>query len=178
MSPRRAVIGLGSNLGDRMAHLRAAVEFLRGVPDVEVIAVSAVYETSPVGGPTQDDYLNAVVLVRTTLEPRQLLAVAHLGEMTRGRVRTERWGPRTLDIDLVDVDGTASETDELTLPHPRARDRAFVLRPWLDVDPEAMLSGVPVRALLAELESGSRGGGGRVLLAADTLEPQGTDDEQ
>jgi 2-amino-4-hydroxy-6-hydroxymethyldihydropteridine diphosphokinase len=147
------------------------------VPGLEVVGVSGVYETEPVGGPTQDDYLNAVVLVETTLSPRELLAVAHLGEMTRARVRAERWGPRTLDIDLVDADGERSHTDELTLPHPHAAERAFVLQPWLEVDPAAVLDGTPVREILAAMGSGPGDGGGRVLLTAHALEPQGSDDE-
>jgi 2-amino-4-hydroxy-6-hydroxymethyldihydropteridine diphosphokinase len=171
------VLSLGSNVGDRVAHLRAAVDLLRGVPDLTVVAVSPVYETAPVGGPAQDDYLNAVVLVETTLSPRELLAVAHLAEMLRDRRRTQRWGPRTLDVDVVDYAGQRLDTDELTLPHPRAAERAFVLQPWLAVDPSAELSGRSVRALLEELGSGAGGGGGRVLLAADALEPQGSTDQ-
>ena len=177
MTARPAVLSLGSNLGDRLGHLQAAVDLLRRVPGLRVVAVSPVYETAPVGGVEQDDYLNAVVLVETTLSARELLAVAHLAEMTRDRRRTQRWGPRTLDVDLVDVDGERLETDELTLPHPRAAERAFVLRPWLDVDPGAELAGRPVRELLEEIGSGAGGSGGRVLLAADTLEPQGSDDQ-
>lgn len=158
---RRAVLSLGSNLGDRAAHLHSAVEALRAFG--EVVAVSAVHETAPVGGPEQPDYLNAVVLLDTDLEPLVLLRQCQAIERAAGRVRGERWGPRELDIDLVVVGDLTCDTDELTLPHPRARKREFVLRPWLEVDRGAHLGVVPVAILLHVLldrEHPPTGGGG------------------
>lgn len=144
----RAVLALGANLGDRLAALRDAVAAL--AREVGVDAVSPIYETAPVGGPEQQDYLNAVVLVTTTLAPRDLLALAHRVEAAAGRERLERWGPRTLDVDVVAYDEVVSDDPDLTLPHPRAHERAFVLRPWLDLDPDAVLPGHgPVAALPA-----------------------------
>ncbi|MDQ1712168.1 MAG: dihydroneopterin aldolase / 2-amino-4-hydroxy-6-hydroxymethyldihydropteridine diphosphokinase [Frankiaceae bacterium] len=142
------MLSLGANLGDRLAALRTAVALLAG--SVTVDAVSPVYETAPVGGPDQPDYLNAVVLVTTSLPPPALLALAHAVESAAGRERAERWGPRTLDVDVIAYDDLVSDEPALTLPHPRAHERAFVLRPWLDVDPAAALPGRgPVAALLA-----------------------------
>ncbi len=136
-----AVLALGSNLGDRVATLRGAVEALRETGDVDVVAVSRVVETDPVGGPEQDVYLNAVVLVRTALEPEALLAVCQRIEADFDRVREVRWGPRTLDVDVIAIDGVVSDDPVLTLPHPRAHERGFVLVPWLDVDPDAVVPG-------------------------------------
>lgn len=136
-----AVLALGSNLGDRVATLRGAVEALRETGDVDVVAVSRVVETDPVGGPEQGVYLNAVVLVRTALEPEALLAVCQRIEADFDRVREVRWGPRTLDVDVIAIDGVVSDDPVLTLPHPRAHERGFVLVPWLDVDPDAVVPG-------------------------------------
>jgi dihydroneopterin aldolase/2-amino-4-hydroxy-6-hydroxymethyldihydropteridine diphosphokinase len=133
-SSSTAALGLGSNLGDRLAHLQAAADLLAPV------AVSAVYETAPVGGPEQGPYLNAVVLVPAAA-PMRLLRQAQAVEAARNRLRAERWGARTLDVDLLDVGGVQLELPELTLPHPRAAERAFVLAPWLDVAPEAVVPG-------------------------------------
>jgi 2-amino-4-hydroxy-6-hydroxymethyldihydropteridine diphosphokinase len=129
-----AVLALGSNLGDRLGHLRAAAARLGA------LAASGVYETAPVGGPEQDDYLNAVVLVPAA-SPRELLAAAHAAEQAAGRVRTLRWGPRTLDVDVIACGDLVSTDPAVTIPHPRAHERAFVLVPWLDVDPHATLPG-------------------------------------
>lgn len=143
-----AVLSLGSNLGDRLGHLRAGVEMLRSTGAVTVLDVSPVYETTPVlgtpqpvGGPDQDDYLNAVVRVVTGLGPLEVLDLAHDVECSRGRRRDSRWAPRTLDVDLVDMGGVRMSGGDLTLPHPRASSRAFVLAPWLDLDPDAVLAG-------------------------------------
>lgn len=136
-----AVLALGSNLGDTVATLRGAVEALRDTDGVDVVAVSGVVETDPVGGPEQDVYLNAVVLIRTALEPEALLAVCQRIEADFDRVREVRWGPRTLDVDVITIDGVVSDDPVLTLPHPRAHERGFVLVPWLDVDPEAVVPG-------------------------------------
>jgi 2-amino-4-hydroxy-6-hydroxymethyldihydropteridine diphosphokinase len=142
----RAVLSIGSNLGDRLAHLRAAVGGLAG----SVVAVSPVYQTAPWGGVPQEDYLNAVVLVSDpATDAAGWLATAHRLERAAGRTRDVRWGPRTLDVDVVDVDGAVSADPVLTLPHPRAHERDFVLVPWHDVDPDAELAGHgPVRDLI------------------------------
>jgi 2-amino-4-hydroxy-6-hydroxymethyldihydropteridine diphosphokinase len=131
----RAHLALGSNLDDRLAHLQAAVDALVDAPEVTVIAVSNVYETEPVG-PEQPDYLNAVVAVDTHLDARGLLRLAQRLEQGAGRVRGERWGPRTLDVDVLLVgDETVDEAD-LQVPHPRMWERGFVLAPLRDVAPE------------------------------------------
>ena len=133
------VLALGSNLGDRLDILQGAVDALAALPAVTVTAVSPVYETAPVGGPAQPDYLNAVVLARTTLPPLDLLKQANEIEAAFDRARVIRWGPRTLDIDIITYEGVTSDDPRLTLPHPRAQERAFVLAPWLDADPAAEL---------------------------------------
>jgi 2-amino-4-hydroxy-6-hydroxymethyldihydropteridine diphosphokinase len=144
-----AVLSLGSNLGDRRAHLRAALEVL--AQHLPVLAVSPLYETAPVGVVDQPAFLNCVAVVATD-DAEHALAAAHAAEETRGRLRSRRWGPRSLDVDVVDVSGTVSPDPRLTLPHPRAAERAFVLRPWLDLDPDAVVAGCgPVRVLLARL---------------------------
>jgi 2-amino-4-hydroxy-6-hydroxymethyldihydropteridine diphosphokinase len=130
---RRAYLGIGSNLGDRLAHLQGAVDGLAAHPDVTVAAVSAVYETAPVGGPPQPDYLNAVVAVDTRLRARALLGVAHDLEDAAHRVRGERFGPRTLDVDLLLVDGEEVHDPDLEVPHPRLAERGFVLAPLRDL---------------------------------------------
>lgn len=148
----RAVLSVGSNLGDRLGTLQGCVQAIGGLTGTDVLAISPVYETAPVGGPAQPDYLNAVLTVRTALGPRALLAATQGIEADFGRVRAERFGPRTLDIDIISYDGEVSDDPVLTLPHPRAHERAFVLAPWHDVDPEASLPGRgPVAALLAGL---------------------------
>ena len=125
----RAYLGLGSNLGDRRAHLRAAVGALPGV-----VAVSPVYETEPVGGPAgQGPYLNLVVALETELSPRELLDVAHRLESVAGRVRTERDGPRTLDVDVLLVGDLCVREPDLVVPHPRMWERRFVLAPLADL---------------------------------------------
>ena len=137
-----AVLSIGSNLGDRLAHLRLAVRVL------SPRAVSGVWETAPVGGPAQDDYLNAVLLC--DLDATRAWDAAQTAERAAGRRRDLRWGPRTLDVDVV-VAGPPVP-DGLLLPHPRAHERGFVLAPWLELDPTAELPGAgPVRELLASL---------------------------
>jgi len=153
---RRAVLALGSNLGDRLAILQSAVDALAATPGVTAVAVSPVYETDPVGGPEQPDYLNAVLLVDTALAPRALLQRAHDVEKEHGRVRGERWGPRTLDVDVVAVGDLTADQADLQLPHPRAHERSFVLVPWAEVDPGARLPG---QGTVAEL-LGRLGGDG------------------
>jgi 2-amino-4-hydroxy-6-hydroxymethyldihydropteridine diphosphokinase len=132
---RRAYLGLGSNLGDRAALLQQAVDALAVVPDLTVVAVSAVYETEPVGGPAQPEYLNAVVAIETDAEPRRLLEIAHQLEAAADRVRGERWGPRTLDVDILLVGDERIDDADLVIPHPRMWERAFVMAPLGDLDP-------------------------------------------
>ena len=124
----RAFLGLGSNLGDRRRHLRDAVA---AIPDV--VAVSRVYETAPVGGPDQGAYLNIVVRLDTKRSPRELLEICREREAEAQRVRTVRWGPRTLDVDVLWVDGQTVDEPDLIVPHPRMFERAFVLMPLRDV---------------------------------------------
>jgi 2-amino-4-hydroxy-6-hydroxymethyldihydropteridine diphosphokinase len=147
-----AVLGLGSNVGDRMAHLQSALDALDKHENVDVLGVSPVYETAPVGGPEQDPYLNAVIRVATLLDPRDLLTLAHQLEDARGRERTEKWGPRTLDVDILTFQSFFAQTSALTLPHPLAHERAFVLAPWYDLDPDAEVPGKgAVRELLQQV---------------------------
>ena len=137
MTPRRAYLGLGSNLGDRQAELQAAVDGLAAAPRVQVVAVSPVYETDPVGGPAQPDYLNAVAALDTDLEPRALLELAQDLERRAHRVRGVRFGPRTLDVDVLLVGEEQVHEPDLEVPHPRLRERGFVLAPLADLDPAA-----------------------------------------
>ncbi|MFF5255658.1 2-amino-4-hydroxy-6-hydroxymethyldihydropteridine diphosphokinase [Streptomyces leeuwenhoekii] len=149
-NPKRAVISLGSNLGNRLETLQGAIDALEDTPGVRVKAVSPVYETEPWGVEpgSQPSYFNAVVVLKTTLPPSSLLERAHAVEEAFHRIRDERWGARTLDVDIVAYDGVVSDDPQLTLPHPRAHERAFVLAPWHDVDPGALLPG---RGPVAEL---------------------------
>ncbi|MDP4503671.1 2-amino-4-hydroxy-6-hydroxymethyldihydropteridine diphosphokinase [Nonomuraea turcica] len=138
----KAVLALGSNLGNRFQILQGAVDVLFDAPDLEFVMASPVYETDPVGGPPgQDPYLNAVVIAETILEPHALLERALSVENAFGRERAERWGPRTLDVDLIVVGDLVFDDPDLTLPHPRAHERAFVLAPWADVDPQGTVPG-------------------------------------
>ena len=152
-APLRVVLSLGSNLGDRMANLQGAVDALCDAPGLEPVALSPVYETAPVGGPQQEAFLNAIVVADTVLGPYALLERTQSAEEAFGRVREERWGPRTLDIDIIAFGGHVQNDSALTLPHPRAHERAFVLTPWADVDPDAAIGERgAVRDLLAVVE--------------------------
>jgi 2-amino-4-hydroxy-6-hydroxymethyldihydropteridine diphosphokinase len=153
MTERQAVLARGSNLGDRQDILQGGVDAIAGIEGVRLTGVSPVYETVPVGGPPQPDYLNAVVLAEVTIPSRDLLDRLHEVEAAFDRVRLVRWGPRTLDIDIVTVAGERCDDPDLTLPHPRAHERAFVLAPWHDADPGAVLPGWgPVASLLARVD--------------------------
>jgi 2-amino-4-hydroxy-6-hydroxymethyldihydropteridine diphosphokinase len=149
---RRAVISIGSNLGERRNNLQGAVDTLADTPEVWVTGVSPVYETAPVEAPEgSKDFLNAVVLLDTTLSARTLLERALAVESAYGRDREgERNGPRTLDVDLIVVGDRRADEADLVLPHPRAAERAFVLVPWLDVEPDAEIPGVGPVAELVE----------------------------
>jgi 2-amino-4-hydroxy-6-hydroxymethyldihydropteridine diphosphokinase len=137
----KAAIGLGSNMGDRLGYLQGAIDALNSATATQVHSVSPVFETDPVGGPEQDDYLNAVAVIKTVLSPAQLLSVTQQIELDANRERKEHWGPRTLDIDILAMDNENFETAELTLPHPRAHERAFVLVPWATLDPDFIIPG-------------------------------------
>ncbi|MEW1721762.1 2-amino-4-hydroxy-6-hydroxymethyldihydropteridine diphosphokinase [Streptomyces sp. NPDC093109] len=152
-NPQWAVVSLGSNLGNRLETLQGAIDALEDTPGLRVKAVSPVYETEPWGVDpgSQPSYFNAVVVIRTTLPPDSLLERGHAIEEAYDRVREERWGPRTIDVDILAYADVVSDDPGLTLPHPRAHERAFVLAPWHDVDPEAR---VPGRGPVAELLAG------------------------
>ncbi|MFM7064917.1 MAG: 2-amino-4-hydroxy-6-hydroxymethyldihydropteridine diphosphokinase [Actinomycetes bacterium] len=138
---RDVALALGSNMGDSAAILQGALDDLARLADLELIAVSHVFETDPVGGPEQPVYLNAVVVGRTALSGEDLLACTQDIEQAWDRVREVRWGPRTLDIDILSIDGVVCDTADLTLPHPRAHERGFAIVPWADVAPDAVIPG-------------------------------------
>ncbi len=152
---RPAVLSLGSNLGERLANLQGAVEALADTPEVRLVTVSSVYETSPVGAPAgSPEFLNAVLLLDTTLPVATLLDRAQAVEAAFGRERGQANAPRTLDVDLIVVGERLSDTDDLQLPHPRVHERAFVLVPWLEIDPHAHVPGRgKVADLLADLDA-------------------------
>ncbi|MHC5907978.1 2-amino-4-hydroxy-6-hydroxymethyldihydropteridine diphosphokinase [Streptomyces sp. S6] len=149
-NPQWAVLSLGSNLGNRLETLQGAIDALEDTPGLRIKAVSPVYETEPWGvdPASQPSYFNAVVVLKTTLPPSSLLERAHAVEEAFDRVRADRWGARTLDVDIVSYAEVVDDNPRLTLPHPRAHERAFVLAPWYDVDPDAKLPG---RGTVAEL---------------------------
>jgi 2-amino-4-hydroxy-6-hydroxymethyldihydropteridine diphosphokinase len=139
---RQAVLALGSNLGDRIDKLQGGVSALEDTPEVTVVAISSVYETEPVGGPdSSGKFLNAVVLIDTTLTVHTLLDRALAIEDAFGRERSEPGAPRTLDVDVIVVGNRVAEDEQLVLPHPRAHERGFVLVPWLEIDPEGEIPG-------------------------------------
>ena len=135
----RYVIGIGSNMGDSVSIVRRAIDEIEATFDVVVDERSSLYQTRPVGGPEQDDYINAVVVMHCDRDPDRVLAGLQEIEHEFGRIRDVRWGPRTLDLDIIAVDDMISVDPDLTLPHPRAHERAFVLVPWHEIDPEATL---------------------------------------
>lgn len=184
---RRTVLALGSNLGDRLATLQGGVDALLGSAGLDssglessgldssglessglaLVALSPVYETVPVGGPPQPEYLNAVLIAETTLPATALLRRSQAVEAAFGRVRQEVWGPRTLDVDVIVYGDVVSDDPELTLPHPRAWERAFVLAPWLDADPGAEIPGRGRVAGLLEAAVARNGGQPGVRRLAD-----------
>ena len=146
----RAILALGSNLGEREGTLQSAVADLVDRPEVRLHNVSPVVTTKAVGGPAgQPDFLNMVIAVDTTLEAMDLLAHCQAVELAHHRIREERWGARTLDIDIISYGSVSSEDPVLTLPHPRAAARAFVMYPWSLMDPQATLAGASVAELAA-----------------------------
>ncbi|WP_144793969.1 2-amino-4-hydroxy-6-hydroxymethyldihydropteridine diphosphokinase [Corynebacterium singulare] len=145
----RAVLSIGSNMEDRRALLQTVFDEFAD----ETVAASPVFATPPWGVTDQGDFLNAVLIVEVDCTPLELLRRGQKLEEAAERVRVRRWGPRTLDVDIVQIDGVTSDDPELTLPHPYAHQRAFVLVPWLAADPDAKLNGTPVRELVANLDS-------------------------
>jgi 2-amino-4-hydroxy-6-hydroxymethyldihydropteridine diphosphokinase len=135
-----AYLALGANLGDRLEQLREAVRLLAATDGVDVVRSSRVFEAEPVG-PPQPTYLNAVIEVRTTLDPGELLEAAHAVEHALGRVRAERWGPRTIDVDILTFDDRTVDEPGLEIPHPRMHERGFVLVPLGELDDDPMLPG-------------------------------------
>ncbi len=133
----KAVIALGANLGNPQENIDLAVALLREATDIT--AISSMYVTKPVGGPEQPDYITAVALAESDLPAADVLSVVHGIETALGRQRIEHWGPRTIDLDLIQYGSILSYSDELTLPHPRAHERRFVLEPWHEIDPDAIL---------------------------------------
>lgn len=148
----RAYMGLGSNEGDRMGNLRGGLRQLAACEEVIVVATSGVYESEPVGVTDQPDFLNAVVAVETALEPEELLELAFAIERNFGRRRLLRWGPRTLDVDILLMEGVIRDDPVLTIPHPRLKERRFVLEPLLEIEPSLRLpDGVEAKSLLEGL---------------------------
>ena len=146
----KAVIALGANIGDPQEQMDIAIALLR--ESLEVTAVSSYFTTAPVGGPEQPNYLNAVCVAESELPAAELLALLHGIEKTLGRERIEHWGPRTIDLDLIQYGSILSYAEELTLPHPRAHERRFVLEPWAEVEPDALLlTHGKISELLAQL---------------------------
>jgi len=133
----KAVIALGANIGNPKEQMDIAVALLK--ESLEVSAVSSYFTTAPVGGPEQPDYLNAVCIADSELPAADLLALLHGIEKALGRERIEHWGPRTIDLDLIQYGSLLSYADELLLPHPRAHERRFVLEPWSEIEPDALL---------------------------------------
>ncbi|MEY2769461.1 MAG: hypothetical protein RL359_1097 [Actinomycetota bacterium] len=146
----KAVISLGANIGDPKAQMDIAVALLRQA--LEVTAVSEYFSTKPVSDIEQPNYLNAICIAESDLPALDLLAVLHGIEKSLGRERLERWGPRTIDLDLIQYGSLLSSADELMLPHPRAHERRFVLEPWISIEPEAiLLTHGKISELLAQL---------------------------
>jgi 2-amino-4-hydroxy-6-hydroxymethyldihydropteridine diphosphokinase len=133
----KAVIALGANIGNPKEQMDLAVAMLR--ESTEFIALSSYYTTKPVGGPEQPDYINAVCIIESELPALDLLSLLHGIEKSLGRERIEKWGPRTIDLDLIQYGNLLSKADELELPHPRAFERRFVLEPWHEIEPDAIL---------------------------------------
>ena len=149
----KATISLGSNLGDRFQYLQNALDSINALTGTQVHSVSPVFETDPVGGPEQGQYLNAVAVVKTVLSPEQFLTATQKIELEQNRERNEHWGPRTLDLDLLAMDDLVMDSENLVLPHPRAHERGFVLLPWSTLDPDYLIPGHRcVSELLAEVD--------------------------
>jgi 2-amino-4-hydroxy-6-hydroxymethyldihydropteridine diphosphokinase len=147
-----AVLGLGGNVGERRAALAAAAAALRAHPGIDILAASPLYESEPWGLTSQQDFLNAAVRIATPLSPANLLAAILGIEVSLGRVRAEKWGPRSIDIDILVFGEEAIDVPGLTIPHPHLTERIFALAPLVDVMPEAVIRDLPARQWLAQLE--------------------------
>lgn len=148
-----AVLGLGSNVGDRMSNLRKAITALSRIPETKLVRISNIYETKPVGYLEQDDFLNLNIMIETNLSPSTVLGACLGIESCLGRVRNIKDGPRKIDIDLLIYESVRMETFELTLPHPRILERAFVLKPLLDLYPSGRAPGLFFSPKLKEIET-------------------------
>ena len=148
----KAVVALGSNLGDRFDYLQKAVNEINSLIDIEISEISSVYETLPVGGPEQGNYLNAVITLNTKFEAEELLLKLLLIELNLGRQREIAWGPRTIDLDLIWFEDKTINLENLVLPHPRAHERCFVIKPWLEIDPKAKIGNTEIQEFLKKLD--------------------------
>jgi 2-amino-4-hydroxy-6-hydroxymethyldihydropteridine diphosphokinase len=148
----KAVVALGSNLGDRFDYLQKAVNEINSLTDIEILEISSVYETLPVGGPEQGNYLNAVVTLNTKFEAEEVLLKLLLIELNLGRQREIAWGPRTIDLDLIWFEDQTINLENLVLPHPRAHERCFVIKPWLEIEPKARIGNTEIQEFLKDLD--------------------------
>jgi 2-amino-4-hydroxy-6-hydroxymethyldihydropteridine diphosphokinase len=148
----KAVVALGSNLGDRFDYLQKAVNEINSLTDIEILEISSVYETLPVGGPEQGNYLNAIVTLNTKFEAEELLLKLLLIELNLGRQREIAWGPRTIDLDLIWFEDQTINLENLVLPHPRAHERCFVIKPWLEIEPKARIGNTEIQEFLKDLD--------------------------
>jgi 2-amino-4-hydroxy-6-hydroxymethyldihydropteridine diphosphokinase len=148
----KAVVALGSNLGDRFDYLQKAVNEINLLKEIEVLKISSVYETLPVGGPEQGNYLNAVITLNTRFEAEELLQRLLLIELGLGRQREIAWGPRTIDLDLIWFEDQTINLENLILPHPRAHERCFVIKPWLEIEPKARIGNTEIQEFLKDLD--------------------------
>jgi 2-amino-4-hydroxy-6-hydroxymethyldihydropteridine diphosphokinase len=147
----KAVVALGANLENPADAIQMALALLKESTDVKII--SSLYETEPVGGPEQPNYINAVCILESDLPALDLLALLHGIEKSMGRIRIEKWGPRVIDLDLIQYGNILSSSDELEIPHPRAFERKFVLEPWYEIEPDAvLLTHGPISQLLKEMK--------------------------
>jgi len=148
----KAIVALGSNMGDRLNFLQSAVNEINSLPEVHVSKISSVYETLPIGGPEQGNYLNAVISLNTELEADELLLKLLLIEINLGRQREIPWGPRTIDLDLIWFEDQNFNLENLVLPHPRAHERCFVIKPWLEIEPNARIGNTEIQEFLKDLD--------------------------
>jgi 2-amino-4-hydroxy-6-hydroxymethyldihydropteridine diphosphokinase len=148
----KAVVALGSNLGDRFDYLQKAINEINSLLDIEISEISSVYETLPVGGPEQGNYLNAVITLNTKFEAEELLLKLLLIELNLGRQREIAWGPRTIDLDLIWFEDQTINLKNLVLPHPRAHERCFVIKPWLEIEPKANIGNTEIQEFLKDLD--------------------------
>jgi len=148
----KAEVALGSNLGDRFDYLQKAVNEINSQIDIEISEISSVYETVPVGGPEQGNYLNAVITLNTKFEADELLLKLLLIELNLGRQREIAWGPRTIDLDLIWFEDQTINLENLVLPHPRAHERCFVIKPWLEIEPKARIGDTEIQDFLKDID--------------------------